>query len=84
MRAPTITDPPQQLGQLHGLSPKRVAAVPDIVNKPAKKQQAGSRSFRKEKRPARDHHAYSSDSGDLSRRCAIMRENTKYAVTYSP
>ena len=36
MRAPTITDPPQQLGQLHGLSPKRVAAVPDIVNKPAK------------------------------------------------
>ena len=40
MRAPTITDPPQQLGQLHGLSPKRVAAVPDILNKPAKKTAA--------------------------------------------
>jgi len=32
MRVPVASEPPENLGQLHGLSPKRAAAIPAVGN----------------------------------------------------
>jgi hypothetical protein len=37
MRVPVASEPPDNLGQLHGLSPKRAAAIPPVGASPTKK-----------------------------------------------